>query len=194
MTRLVLMSDLHDRPAHVPQGDVLVIAGDFTCGDDELSLRSDLSWIKSLGFLSVVAVVGNHDLSLMHALRTKPQMVDDLLQRAGITLLRDAETEVNGLRFYGVGWQSQVVIPAGMDIVVSHCPAKGMVDQRQPTSEHLGDEWLAKQVARVKPRLVVSGHFHGGYGRQEYDGTTFVNCSLANEARQGVNKPWVVEI
>jgi hypothetical protein len=105
------------------------------------------------------------------------------------------EMVIGGIRFYGVDWRSPAAIPAGVDVVVSHCPAKGMVDQRQPpTSEHLGDGWLAKQIEVVNPRLVVSGHFHGGYGRVERDGTTFVNCSLANEARELANEPQIVDL
>jgi Icc-related predicted phosphoesterase len=66
-----------------------------------------------------------------------------------------------------------------------------MVDQRQPPeSEHLGDSWLAKQIEAVKPRLVVSGHFHGGYGLAERNGTIFVNCSLANEANWQTSHRW----
>jgi Icc-related predicted phosphoesterase len=192
--KMVLMSDLHDRPVAVPKEDVLVLAGDIFCGDDTASLRSDLNWIKSLGFERVVACLGNHDLNLRYLLKTNPEQAHRLLDAAGVTLLQDEEIEVAGVRFYGVGWQSRAAIPAGVDVVVSHCPAKGMVDQRQPGSEHLGDEWLAGQVALVKPRFVVSGHFHGGYGSQKHNGTMFINCSLANEARQSVNQPWVLEI
>ncbi len=63
--RLVLISDIHDRPVAVPSGDVLILAGDIFCGDDAASLRSDLAWIKSLGFKTVLAVLGNHDLVLI---------------------------------------------------------------------------------------------------------------------------------
>ena len=91
-------------------------------------------------------------------------------------------------------WQSRAATPARVDVVISHCPAKGTVDQRQPESEHLGDARLAGQIARVKPRLVISGHFHGGYGQTQRDGTTFVNCSLANEVREMANQPVVVEL
>jgi predicted MPP superfamily phosphohydrolase len=193
--RLVLISDIHDRPVTVPPGDVLILAGDIFCGDDTASLRSDLAWIKSLGFKNALAVLGNHDLVLTHLLKTQSETARGLLASAGVTLLRDSDTLIDGLRVYGVDWRSAAAIPAGSDVVVSHCPAKGMVDQRQPpTSEHLGDGWLAKQIEVVKPRLIVSGHFHGGYGRAERDGTTFVNCSLANENRQSVNPPVVVEL
>ena len=194
MTRLVLMSDLHTRPASIPKGDVLVLAGDIFCGDDTASLQSDLAWIKSLG-MPTVSCIGNHDLSLMHLLRTAPEKATRLLINAGITLLRDAVVEIGGVKFWGVDWQSRVTISTGLDVIISHCPAKGMLDQRYPPkSEHLGDAWLAAQIAKVKPRLVVSGHFHGGYGKTDQNGTTFVNCSLTNEAQQTVNKPWVVEL
>jgi Icc-related predicted phosphoesterase len=193
--RLVLISDIHDRPVAVPAGDVLILAGDIFCGDDVASLRSDLAWIKSLGFKTVLAVPGNHDLVLAHLLKTQPEITRRLLMSAGVTLLRDTETVVDGLRFYGVDWRSEAEIPSGNDVVISHCPPKGMVDQRQPPgSEHLGDGWLAKQIEVAKPRLVVSGHFHGGYGRAKRDGTTFVNCSLANEARELANDPQVVDM
>jgi predicted MPP superfamily phosphohydrolase len=195
MTRFVLISDIHDRPTAVPAGDVLVLAGDIFCGDDTATLRSDLAWIKSLGFKNTVMVPGNHDLVLSHLLKTQPETARGLLTSAGVTLLQDGDTVVDGLRIYGVDWRSAAAIPAGSDVIVSHCPAKGMVDQRQPPeSEHLGDGWLAKQIEVVKPRLVVSGHFHGGYGRAERGGTTFVNCSLANEARELANEPQVVDL
>jgi Icc-related predicted phosphoesterase len=131
---------------------------------------------------------------LMHLLRTAPEKATRLLINAGVTLLQDTETVTHGINFYGLGWGSRAVIPSA-DVIISHCPAKGMLDQRYPPkSEHLGDAWLAAQIAKVKPRLVVSGHFHGGYGKTDQNGTTFVNCSLTNEAQQTVNKPWVVEL
>lgn len=194
--RLVLISDTHDqRLSDIPIGDVLIHCGDAFCGDDMASLRSDLAWIGALPHRWKLFVRGNHDLCLDWALRAHPPMVEKLLGAAGITLLRDAVVEIGGVKFWGVDWQSRVTISTGLDVIISHCPAKGMLDQRYPPkSEHLGDAWLAAQIAKVKPRLVVSGHFHGGYGKTDQNGTTFVNCSLTNEAQQTVNKPWVVEL
>ena len=193
--KLCLISDTHGDVPSLPEADVLIHCGDAFCGDDIPSLRKDLQRFGALPYRHKMFCLGNHDLVLAHLLKTQPETARGLLTSAGVTLLRDTETVVDGLRFYGVDWRSQAAIPEGCGVVVSHCPAKGMVDQRQPpTSEHLGDAWLAKQIAVVKPRLVVSGHFHGGYGRAERDGTTFINCSLANEARELANKPQVVDM
>ena len=179
--KLVLISDIHDRPVTMPKGDVLVLAGDIFCGDDGVSLRSDLAWIKSLGFQHAV-------------LKTQPETASSLLKSAGVQLLIDESVEIDGLRFYGVGWGTSVPIPTS-DVVISHCPAKGTLDQRHPPeSEHLGSPALAKQIEAVKPRVFVCGHIHGGYGRAEHHGTTFVNCSQANEAHQTLNRPLVLEM
>src|ERR1700691_1523613 len=103
--RLVLISDIHDRPATIPTGDTLILAGDIFCGDDAMSLRSDLAWIKSLGFKNTVAVLGNHDLVLQHMLRTNETAARDLLDSAGVTLLQDTGVVIVGIRFYGVDWR-----------------------------------------------------------------------------------------
>src|ERR1700733_13120389 len=98
----------------------MVLPGDIFCGDDATSLRSDLAWIKSLRFTKTLAVLGNHDLVLQHMLQTNETAARDLLDSAGVTLLRDADIVVHGLRFYGVDWRSQTPIPVGIDVVVSH--------------------------------------------------------------------------
>ena len=59
-------------------------------------------------------------------------------------------------------------IPSGTDIVLVHGPPKGRLDG----AKKAGCLSLAQEVRRVKPRLVVFGHIHFGYGIEEkvYDG------------------------
>jgi Icc-related predicted phosphoesterase len=192
--KLVLISDTHGCQVGLPEGDVLIHAGDAFCGDDAASLRSDLRNFGALPHKTKLWVLGNHDLVLTHLLKTQPETAWSLLKSAGIQLLIDDSVEIDGLRFCGVGWGTNVPIPTS-DVVISHCPAKGMLDQRHPPeSDHLGSLFLTKQIEAVKPRVFVCGHIHGGYGRAEHHGTTFVNCSQANEAHQTLNRPLVLEI
>jgi predicted phosphohydrolase len=198
--RLVLISDIHDRPVTTPAGDVLILAGDIFCGDDATSLRSDLAWIKSLGFKNTVAVLGNHDLVLQHMLRTNETAARDLLDSAGVTLLRDTETVVDGLRFYGVDWRSQAAIPAGCDVVISHCPPAGILDGG------LGSATLRRAILAAKPRLHVFGHAHACRGHVILEGIDFYNASLDMHAPQfaiaasshavtlPTVEPWVVDM
>ena len=49
-------------------------------------------------------------------------------------------------------------------------------------------------MRRVRPRLHVFGHIHEGYGREEADGTLFVNASTCDEDYRPVNPPVVVDL
>lgn len=188
LMKLVAISDLHGTRPQPPDADVLAIIGDFACGDDISSLRRDIAWLNGLTHKHIVSVLGNHDLIVHHLLKTRPDIVKDLFGR--IHLLIDDSLTIDGVQIYGVGWGSQAPIPS-TNIILSHAPIAGILDQRQPpTSEHLGNPHLARQVNDKPPRLFACGHIHGGYGRVERNGTIFINCSLVNESRQLVNRPW----
>lgn len=63
-------------------------------------------------------------------------------------------------------------ISEGIDIVVSHQPPYGYGDRAfdvgsEPT-ERLGSRELLNALDRVRPKLVICGHIHGGHGRTEY--------------------------
>mmetsp|Transcript_52909 Transcript_52909/g.141392 ORF Transcript_52909/g.141392 Transcript_52909/m.141392 type:complete len:484 (-) Transcript_52909:409-1860(-) len=136
--RVVCISDTHagGKQQHrwleqaVPDGDLLIHAGDATMygGEDEL-----LDLVKFLGaqpHKHKVFVAGNHDLSLhrawySHAIETgvwpsgpppSKDLVTDLLAcrerfqeacaSAGVTYLEDEEFEVEGLTVYGSPWSA----------------------------------------------------------------------------------------
>ena len=86
------------------------------------------------------------------------------------------------------------MIPADTDVLVTHGPPFGVLDQVNPSTAHLGCEELAKVIEEIKPRLHLFGHIHGGHGSSASNGTQFVNASVVNEAYRLVYEPQVVEI
>jgi Icc-related predicted phosphoesterase len=89
-------------------------------------------------------------------------------------------------------------IPEHVDILVSHQPPYGLgdraVDEQSGQIEHLGSLELLTAMARVKPRLVICGHIHSGYGRFESAGTPIYNVSVVNEHYRVVRSPTVIDI
>lgn len=192
MTRIVCLSDTHwCRPPRLPAGDIVIHAGDGT----EWSEFED--WVRWSG---AYALSGNHD---------------------GIELeLNDRMVEVAGLTIYGMPWTPEYgswwhmlprnsdelkakvdAIPDGLDILVTHGPPYGTLDQVRPDRMHLGCELLYLRLREMSrpPRLHVFGHIHGGYGvvdRREWDAssTVYVNASIVDEGYKPVNKPIVVEL
>ena len=204
--RIVCLSDTHGQHARltVPDGDVLVHAGDFSMnGRPEEIARFD-SWLAGLPHRHKLVIAGNHDFLFEH----EPERARRLLPSA--LYLRDELVEVAGLRIWGSPWQpwfhdwafnlprgpalaaKWALIPAGVDVLVTHGPPHGVLD-RTLSGEAVGCEELTLALACVRPRLHVFGHIHEACGRLERDGTTFVNACNLDVHYRPVQPPIVVE-
>lgn len=176
--RVVCISDthtLHDRVV-LPPGDVLVHAGDSLGHGDTTELAAFAKWWRAQPFQHKVLIAGNHDWAFQRA----PNAAD-IYGLRGAGYLQDQEAVVGGLRVYGSPWQPWFCdwafnlprgeklrevwnkIPDGLDILVTHGPGYGVLDQITP-GEHLGCEDLAQAVTAKRPRVHVHGHIHEGYG------------------------------
>jgi Icc-related predicted phosphoesterase len=119
---------------------------------------------------------------------------------------------VNGLKVYGMplvpqygDWAFMVpdcgykmekacaAIPSGLDILVTHGPARGILDMTK-RGEPAGSHSLRQAIARAKPRLHVCGHIHEAHGLTEVDGVIHANVSVNNEKYFITNKPQVIEL
>ena len=206
--KLVLISDTHGRhrKVTVPDGDVLIHAGDLTMVG-ELSINQDAAeWLASLPHQHKIVIAGNHDFGFENSRK--------LYEDQGIKTLLDESCTVNELNFYGspytpvfFDWafmkkrgddlyQHWLKIPTGTDILVTHGPPKGILDQAIPDkSEHVGDDDLKVVVQVIRPKLHVFGHIHGSGGKQvEIDGVKYVNASVVDEAYQPVHAVQTIEL
>ena len=72
-------------------------------------------------------------------------------------------------------------IPYGLDVLITHGPPFGILDQVAPGGEHLGCAELLESVEQKKPKVHLFGHIHGGAGTFERGATHFVNAAYLNE-------------
>ena len=200
--RIVCVSDTHGwhRDVAVPDGDLLVHAGDIT-RKGELDTVADFDrWLGGLPHPHKVVVCGNHDF----AFQEQPHAARSLITNA--VYLEDSAVTVAGLTVYGSPWQPWfggwafnlergpalaavwAKIPDDTDILITHGPPAGILD-RTTRGEPVGCRDLFDRVMAVRPRLHVFGHIHEAAGRADVDGMTFVNASCF-EGRGG---PFAVE-
>lgn len=205
--RLVCMSDLHSsrQAFSVPDGDVLIIAGDI-CGYGCLDELEDFdNFLKGLSHKHKLLIAGNHDWPFAKAKEQAKALVKSAVY------LEDSGIEIDGVKFWGSPWQPffcnwafnlprgyklaeiWAKIPDDIDVLITHTPPFGILDKIDD-GESVGCEDLSEALKRVKPRVHVFGHVHEGYGVLDRNGTTYVNASLNNEYYRLVNAPIVVDL
>jgi Icc-related predicted phosphoesterase len=208
--RLVCLSDTHNRTDGlvVPDGDLLLHAGDLTGHGKADEIAQAARWLASLPHRHKVVVAGNHDFLL----QDRPAEGRALLGRVpGLVYLEDELVELDGLRIYGTPWQPWFYdwaynlprdgeelaavwakVPDGVDVLLTHSPAYGIVD-RTSRGDLAGCERLRAAMDRIKPRLHVCGHIHEAYGEAVVAGVHHVNASTCDLSYRAVQSPIVVE-
>lgn len=222
--RLVCLSDTHGQHGRfdelkgfkIPDGDLLIHSGDMTKFGTAPELREFNEWLGTLPHPHKIVVAGNHD----EAFEYEPERARALLTNA--VYLQDSETTAAGLRIWGSPWQPEFnewhfnlprgaelkakwdLIPQGIDVLVTHGPPRGMLDQ-VPSGERVGCSDLLNAVERVRPRLHVFGHIHttqddGSEPKPRpirqitSGGTIFANAASLNDAYRMARPPLVIEL
>lgn len=201
--RLVALADTHGehRALEVPDGDVLVHAGDLTQRGTRLQLEDVADWLRALPHRHKVIIAGNHDFWLQGNRAGARELF------AGLHYLEDEEVVLDGVRFYGSPWQPWFHdwafnarrgpaidaiwrrIPTGVDVLVTHGPPLGLGD-RVWDGERVGCADLLRHLERVRPRVHFFGHIHEDRGEWVHGPTRVVNCTTA----EGELPPVVVEL
>jgi len=206
MIRIVAISDthgLHDEVA-VPDGDILIHAGDMTRRGELEAVRSFNAFLGRQPHRHKIVIAGNHDFCFE---RTPAEAVALL---TNCTYLLDQAVSVCGLRIYGSPWQPWYhnwafnlhpgpdlrakwdLIPRDTDVLVTHGPPYGIHD-RTVVGVAAGCVDLLAAVREVRPRLHIFGHIHEGWGMSQSDQTTFINASISTFDRDPTNPPFVFD-
>jgi Icc-related predicted phosphoesterase len=144
----------------------------ISCGDLKPQY---LTFMATMIPVPVLYVRGNHDDKYEE---TPPEgctcIEDDIYNFEGVRIMglggsqrykngvnqyteKEMEKRVRKLAFKL--WRS-----GGIDILVTHSPAKGLHDDKDPC--HRGFDVFNRLIERYRPRYFVHGHVHMSYGRQ----------------------------
>ena len=99
--RIVCMSDTHKmhKEVSVPDGDVLIFAGDMCGGGSEKSARKFMTWFASHIHKHKIIVAGNHDRCFENGARL---MVKEFAKENNIIYLEHEPENIEGLKFFGI--------------------------------------------------------------------------------------------
>lgn len=202
--KLICIADTHNRHQEIsiPDGDILIHAGDFTEAGTKKESIDFLNWFSSLPHLHKIFIGGNHDFYLEKMTFTEKRKIIP----KNITLLQDSGITIKGLNFWGSPvnpgegqwafnrergpdirkhWKK---IPSNTSVLITHTPPFGIKDKLADNTK-LGCEELKKRITELKLPLHIFGHFHDYYGIIKKSPTTFINASSLNNKYDILNPP-----
>lgn len=208
--KIVGVSDLHNHRVELPEGDLLLIAGDLTATGSRQELVDFNEYLEkqSPKFKhKPVVIAGNHDFYLQRGKEDPAGILD------AATYLQDELLEIDGLKIYGSPWTLTFMnmafmkdrgeeisdtwkkIPEGIDVLLTHGPPGGILDQCPAGSVGCFDllRVLTKEL-KAPPKVHIFGHIHEGYGRQKEENTEFFNVSVCTVRYKPNNAPTVIEL
>jgi len=218
--KIIAISDTHTRHRDLvlPEGDVLIHSGDFMgSGREAMDIIDFASWMRGqTQFEHKIVVAGNHE----RMFEDEHHFAVDLLTNdTGITYLENSSTIIDGVKFYGspytpafCGWAFQLnsreeavknwnLIPKDTDVLITHGPAYGMLDQiLHPVSDsydksHLGCKDLHNKIDELNPKVHIFGHIHSSQGVLDGYGevTTHINAACLGEGYEFSNNNNYIE-
>jgi hypothetical protein len=216
--KLILISDTHTyhRQVELPEGDILIHAGDFTARGRWGEVIDFFYWLENQAekYKHVIFIAGNHDLSFENKSHDLLKELSNLtLAFPNIHYLEDTEVIIDGIKFYGSPWQPEFhnwafnlprgekladiwnKIPNDTDVLITHGPPATILDYTLRDKINVGCKHLYDKIIKVKPKLHIFGHIHEGYGiSTENADTTFINASMCTLVYNPDNKPIEFEI
>lgn len=191
--KIIAFSDSHNlhRQVKIPDGDILIFAGDMSDCRTDRGVADFNNFLKTLPHPHKIVVGGNHD----HQLAGDAARAKSLLNAA--TYLQDEMVVIDGISIYGSPWQPLFndyacdafalsrgnalddkwkMIPERIDILVTHSPPAGIMDLDGPVAHGCSD--LYEAVVTKQPNLHIFGHIHSNHGSHNNCNTTFINCNV----------------
>ena len=218
MIKIVSISDTHCRlrKIKVPEGDLLVHAGDLTFKGNHQEIHQELSELgriaKNFKYGCVFAA-GNHDWLA----ERDPELMKQMAIDEGLIYLDNYSVLIAGLNIFGsaytpefCSWAFNVPrgaalskkwaqIPDNTNVLITHGPPMGILDVVERFNakiseyelEHVGCADLYGRVMELKDlRLHVFGHLHFSGGQTlKVGNTTFANASICTEEYRPINTP-----
>lgn len=206
--KVVALSDTHGlhEQVDVPDGDILIHAGDMSMNGSKEEIALFLQWYSFLPHEHKILIAGNHDFWME---TEKKHFSDAFWNDLGVNYLLNESLDIAGIKFYGSPYTPTfsrwafmedeenlrdiwATIPNDTDVLITHGPPKEILDWAHYYREHAGSESLLKAVIKnIRPKYHIFGHIHEDYGMLRLDDITYINVSTCNLQYQTENKPIV---
>jgi len=207
---------------NIPECDILIHCGDYSFRGRNWEIEGFYSWLNEQPAKHKVSIQGNHELGWEKdpkfceklAKENCPDVIlldNKMVTVEGINIHGTPYTpyfhnwayntgrSIAEAGYYNKPFSKDVhkKISKKADIVVCHGPPLGTLDQLvfadgTPKGEFVGCGHLKDRIKIVKPKLVLFGHIHCGYGEEHKDEVSYYNASICGETYAADNEPVII--
>jgi len=187
--KVTAISDTHGKHKELKLngGDLLIHSGDISSFGNKEEISCFLKWFSKQKYKHKIFIAGNHDF-------TFENQFDDIIIPDNVIYLNDSGIEIEGLHIWGspitpsfcnlafnrnrgeeidFHWNK---IPADTDILITHGPPYGILDETE-TCFNAGCKNLLKKIEAINLKHHIFGHIHEAYGVTKKGNTTFINAA-----------------
>lgn len=209
--RIVCISDTHSMHEHIPElpnGDVIIHAGDCTASGSIPSGLEFVEWFGSLLHRYKILIAGNHDFCF----EDYGDRMREHCKKCDVIYLEDESTLISGVKFHGSPWspffrnmafnaspkliaEKMALVSSDTQVLITHGPPRGIFDFVPRDGLHVGCLSIEARLPFLKQlRVHVFGHIHEGYGMKEQGGVVYANVSTCTDKYRPTNAPIVIEL
>ena len=200
--QILHLSDTHNQHRqldNLPSADVIIHSGDISFAGTGEEVVDFIEWFGSLNYQYKIFIAGNHDYVLEGKAHERIQVFLPencfYLSNSGIT--------INGINLWGIPFffspdetnsdtKSIELIPDDVDVLITHQPPYGILDQSNDTRFGCSD--LLQAVRRISPAYHLFGHIHDAYGIEKHKQTTFANAAVVDAEYRLMRNPFTFKL
>ncbi len=202
--KLICISDTHNKHKQIPipEGDVLIHAGDITEGGTKREVVDFLEWFSSQPHEHKIFIAGNHDFFFE---KYNEEEIQEIIPE-NVHYLKEKGINLNGIKFWGspvtpgdgtwafnrkqiqeidAHWEQ---IPKDTQVLISHTPPYKIKDVLN-NGKHIGCASLLKTIKNREIEFHIFGHVHDSYGITTVSGTKFINASCLDNKYRYLHPP-----
>lgn len=150
------------------------------------------------------------------SLKERQEILELIKSYKNVKYLVDDYVVIDGKKFYGTPWcngKREIMqqwgfyvenyedrkklfskIPKDTDVLITHVPPYGILDDNGYKNPGLGCDALLEVVSEIQPKIHLFGHIHNSSGVVKRGDTLFCNCSILNSSYYKQFMPKILEI
>ncbi|MFC4738556.1 metallophosphoesterase [Flavobacterium ponti] len=200
--KVTAISDTHGKHKQLKLtgGDLLIHSGDISSFGNKEEISCFLEWFSKQKYIYKIFIAGNHDFSFENQFQ-------NIIIPENVTYLNDSGIEIEGLQIWGspitptfcnlafnrdrgkeieFHWNK---IPANTDILITHGPPYGILDETE-THFNTGCKNLLEKICTINLKYHIFGHIHEAFGVTKIKDTIYINAASVNLEYKIRNLPY----